>query len=279
MQESFVLELGKEDRIIRGDVVVQDTPGSKPTIILLHGFKGFKDWGFLPTLAQRLTKKGFAVVSFNFSMNGIGEDLENYTELEKFGRLTFSREQEDIAFVLQQMKLGFLPFSSYMDLNRIGLFGHSRGGGNSILFAVDHPEIKAVAVWNSIYRVNFFDSKVVEDIEQNGVGYISHARTGQQMPIYREVLADIESNREKYDILKRLTELHCPLLIVQGDHDHPGLVEGAPLMAQAAPHATLHTVQGANHTMGIKHPAACTTTHFEEAVSHTLSFYLSHLKT
>jgi pimeloyl-ACP methyl ester carboxylesterase len=209
-------------------------------------------------------------------MNGIGEDLESYTELEKFGRLTYSREQEDIAFVLHHIKLGTLPFSSTMDLKRIGLFGHSRGGGNSILFALDHPEIRCVAVWNSIHRVNFFDANVVEEIEKNGIGYVPHARTGQQMPISREVLEDIEAHREKFNILARLPELHSPLLIVQGDHDHPRLVEGAPRMAQAAPHAILHLIQGANHTMGMKHPFAGSTPHFQEAVDQTVSFYISH---
>jgi pimeloyl-ACP methyl ester carboxylesterase len=210
-------------------------------------------------------------------MNGIGEDLDNYTELEKFGRLTYSREQEDLSCVISQVKAGTLPFSTYMDTDRIGLFGHSRGGGNSILFALDSSSIRAVVVWNSIHRVNFFDETVIEEIKRNGIGYITHARTGQQLPISREVVEDIETHQERFNILSRLPELGCPLLIVQGNQDHPRLVEGASWMAQSTPKATLYTVAGANHTMGMKHPTTTTTTHFEQAMNETIKFYHAHL--
>lgn len=277
MRERFTLELGKEDRVTRGDVYIQNTENPKPTILLLHGFKGFKDWAFFPTLAERLAEHGFAVVTFNFSMNGIGEDLENYTELEKFGRLTYSREQEDISFIVEQIKQGTLPFAEHMDLSSLGLFGHSRGGGNSILFALDHPHIHATVVWNSIYRVNFFGPEVTEEIEKNGVGYVLHARTGQQMPITREVLDDIQANEARFNLLARLSALTSPLLIVQGDQDHPHLVEGAPLMAKATPNATLYPIPGADHTMGMKHPYMENTPAFEIATEKTISFYKTHL--
>lgn len=254
MRESFTLELGRENRIIRGDVYTHTTDTPKPTILFLHGFKGFKDWSFFPILAETLAKEGFTIITFNFSMNGIGKDLKNYTELDKFGRLTYSREQEDISFVLEQVQRGVLPFSKHMNLNSVGLFGHSRGGGNSILYALDHPDIHAIVVWNSIYRVNFFETEVTDEIEKSGVGYVYHARTGQQMPITQEVLTDIKTNKDRFNLVKRLPTLSPPLLIIQGDNDHPQLVNGALLLANASSKATLYTIEGADHTMGMKHP-------------------------
>ena len=41
-----------------------------------HGFKGFKDWGFFPHLADRLARAGLVAVSFNFSGSGVGPDGE-----------------------------------------------------------------------------------------------------------------------------------------------------------------------------------------------------------
>lgn len=206
---SFQIDVGKENRIIRGEVRITDTTKPKPVIIICHGFKGFKDWGFFPTLASHLANNGFAAITFNFSINGIGDQPDVFDELDKFARLTFSREQEDLSILLNHVVNQQLPFAETFNTNRIGLFGHSRGGGNSLIFALDHPEISTVVIWNSIYRVDFFGPEVIDEIKQKGVTMITHARTGQQLPISREVLDDIEQNRARFDILGRLPNLSC----------------------------------------------------------------------
>ena len=35
----------------------RDSP--RPAVVVLHGFKGFKDWGMFPPLADRLARAGF----------------------------------------------------------------------------------------------------------------------------------------------------------------------------------------------------------------------------
>ena len=56
-----------EGEIIRGDVRYAEGPAPRTAIIVVHGFKGYKDWGFFPHLCERLAIAGHAVVSFNFS--------------------------------------------------------------------------------------------------------------------------------------------------------------------------------------------------------------------
>jgi pimeloyl-ACP methyl ester carboxylesterase len=278
LSSPFELNLNKEDRVIRGDVYLPFDTGSFPVVLICHGFKGFKNWAFFPTLARRLAQAGLAAIAFNFSMNGIGPDLENFTELDKFARLTFSREQEDIAFLLEQLKQGNLPHKEAIDTGRIGIMGHSRGGGNSLIFALDHPEIRAVAIWNSIHRPDFFDPDLIAEIKEKGRGTILNARTGQKLPIDREVLDDIEANRDRFAFLNRLSELHCPLLIVQGDQDLPGFLEGARQMAELAPNATLRVIPGANHTFGSVHPFAGITPQLEKALQATAAFFQEKLQ-
>jgi uncharacterized protein len=278
LKKSFSFDLGKENRVIRGDIRLPKPQLPAPVLFICHGFKGFKDWGFFPVLAEKLAEAGFVTVTFNFSMNGIGEDLENFTELEKFSLNTFSREQEDLAFLIQKVREGDFPYADAIDPGRIGLFGHSRGGGNSLIHALDHPDrIKAVAVWNSIHRADFFAPEVMDDIKRKGIGYISNARTGQLLPVRREVIDDIRQNRERFDIKKRLPDLHLPLLIVQGTEDLPGFMEGAKEMADLADKATLRLIEGANHTMGAVHPFEKMTPQLEEAIQTTSSFFLKHL--
>lgn len=277
-KQSFSLELGKEDRIIRGDIHLSEIDQPAPVILICHGFKGFKNWGFFPVLAEKLADAGFVAISFNFSMNGIGGDLRNFTELDKFSRNTFSREQEDISFLTQRIKQGTLPFAEMMDPERIGIMGHSRGGGNSLIYALDHPEdIKAVTIWNSIHRADFFAPELISEIEKRGIGYITNARTGQLLPIRREVLDDINRNDKRFAILNRVSKLQQPLLIVQGGEDIPGLLEGAKQINDRAPKSSLHIIPSANHTMRAVHPFKEMTPELEEATQETTAFFEKHL--
>ena len=43
----------------------------RPAVVLLHGFKGFRSWGFFPTLADRLARAGFTAVSYSASGSGV----------------------------------------------------------------------------------------------------------------------------------------------------------------------------------------------------------------
>ncbi|MBA4542795.1 MULTISPECIES: S9 family peptidase [Thermoactinomyces] len=272
----FTIELNKENRVIRGDLFLPSAGGKHPVVIICHGFKGFKDWSFFPVIGKRLAGKGIAAITFNFSMNGIGEDLQSFTQLDKFAHLTFTREQEDLSVLLSHLKQGRLPGAEQLDVERIGLLGHSRGGGNSLIFALDHPgEIRAVAIFNSIHRPDFFAAEVMEEIRQKGIGYVTNARTKQQLPIDREVLDDIEANRERFQFMDRLPELKQPLLIIQGDEDLPGFLQGAEQMAKRAPHASMHIIRGADHTFRSVHPFAGISPQLEEALNLTTDFFLA----
>lgn len=277
IKEAFTLDVGKENRVIRGDIYAKNEEATLPTLILCHGFKGFKDWGFFPIIAHRLAEAGFAVITFNFSMNGVGEDLENFTELDRFGRLTFTREQEDLDLVVYHIHQGTLPLAHVLNPNELGLFGHSRGGGNALIYAFHHPTIRAVVVWNSISKPLFFDESLIQEIQQNGIAYLDNARTQQKMPIRLEVLEDIWANENRYNILHHLTQFQTPLLLLQGDQDASYLVQGAAQMASANPGAKLHIIKGGNHTFGSTHPFKNITPQLEEATLFTMDFFARNL--
>jgi hypothetical protein len=102
---------------------------SSVCLIFVHGFKGFKDWGFFPYTAMQFADKGFFVLSFNFSHNGVDEGID-FNRLDKFAKNTVSLEVSELVQVINAYKIGF--FSN--DVNgKIGLVGHSRGGGIVLL--------------------------------------------------------------------------------------------------------------------------------------------------
>ena len=136
---------------LRGDVYLPENPRGAPVVLACHGFKGFKDWGMFPPLANALARAGMTVVSFNLSGSGV-DDAGNFTELDQFARNSFRADMADLDIILGAMQagdLGFVPPSS------IGIIGHSRGGGDAILVGRDH-RLSAMVTWAGIGTIRRF---------------------------------------------------------------------------------------------------------------------------
>lgn len=180
LHQTFTLELDP-GVYVRGDIRVKEDGGRKPVLLFVHGFKGFKDWAFFPYAAEQFAGQDFAVITFNFSFNGVNE--HDFDELDKFGMNTYTQEQKDLSAVLAALLEGKLPLDEQMDKQQIFIVGHSRGGGNSVIFAAEHPEIRGVVTWNGIAKANLFGEDFREQVLRDGVGYVTNARTKQEMPI------------------------------------------------------------------------------------------------
>ncbi|MFD0589429.1 alpha/beta hydrolase family protein [Paenibacillus sp. GCM10027627] len=256
---------------IKGDVRVKEGNERGPVLLLAHGFKGFKDWAFFPYVSERFAGQGFAVITFNFSHNGVNES--DFDELEKFGRNTYSQEQKDLSAVLAALLEGKLPFAEHLDREQIYLVGHSRGGGNSVLFAAEHSEIRGVASWNGIANVNLFDEAFREGVLRDGVGYVENARTKQRMPIEKLFFEDLDANRERFDIVAKAAELRTPVLFIQGMRDSERLINGFARLQEAASHHRFEKLEDATHTFGAVHPFAGTTNDLEQAIALTREFF------
>lgn len=128
-----------------GDILIDVRTGDRmrprPAVLVLHGFKGFKDWGMFPPLSERLAKAGFTVVSFNLSGSGV-DDAGEFSLPDQFARATYSGDLGDIAQVVEAVASGALDVAAPTS---IGLLGHSRGGGLGVLAAAAQPRIGALS--------------------------------------------------------------------------------------------------------------------------------------
>jgi uncharacterized protein len=125
----------------------RDSP--RPAIVVVHGFKGFKDWGMFPPLGERLARAGFATVTFNLSGSGVDDNGE-FVWPDRFGHNTFSAELHDLGLLTDALgrgELGVAPPTT------IGLVGHSRGGGIAVLHAAQDRRVQALVTWSSISSV------------------------------------------------------------------------------------------------------------------------------
>jgi dipeptidyl aminopeptidase/acylaminoacyl peptidase len=251
-----------------------DLAGPLPVVIFVHGFKGFKDWGWGPYIGERLARTGFYAVAFNFSHNGVEGDGQEFTRLDRFARNTYSREVRELREMVDAIAGRELPESDRADPERIGLLGHSRGGGVAILEANNDGRVKAVAVWGAVSDFNRYTERQKAEWRRNGLIESKNMRTGQMMPLDLTLLEDLERNSADLDIVTAASKLGRPLLIVHGEQDlWVRIEEGERLAAAADPSLTRFIpIPGAAHTFGAVHPFAGTTDQLEYAIDQSISF-------
>ncbi|WP_339222033.1 alpha/beta fold hydrolase [Paenibacillus sp. FSL H8-0332] len=265
MSRNFELPAG-EDAVLRCSHFPAQGE-ARSVIVIAHGYKGFKDWGMFPYTAQALSDE-HEVISFNFSHAGIGEDLQNFTELDKFARNTYQREIKDMEILLsylsQHHRFGSLP---------LFLLGHSRGGGDSLLYALDHPaEITGVIAWNGITNLDLFTEQQKSEMREKGRTHVLNGRTGQQMPLDAIIIEDLEQQAERYQIVERMKQASFPAVLIQGSEDGEHLRRGSEQLTRLRPDIEWVQIPGGNHTFGTVHPFAGTTPQLEQAISATREF-------
>ena len=259
-------------RIIRGDLFASRGK-SRGTLIICHGFKGFKDWGMFPYIATQLATS-LNVMTFNFSHNGIGEELTAFTELEKFAKNTFSREVEDLAFLVEKIRAGELLPEYDIEASPLFLLGHSRGGGISLIYALDHPDhVKGVISWNgSVHLDKMFDEETKAEMREKGRATIRNARTNQDMPLHVEILDDLERHKERFNIVERVKDAQVPIVLIQGTEDMPALREGSAQLVRRNSAISWKHIADGNHTFNTVHPFQGTTEPLEAAIKETKRF-------
>ena len=249
----------------------------RPAVLVVHGFKGFKDWGMFPPLAERLAQAGFSAVSFNLSGSGVG-DAGEFTWPERFGHNTFSAELADIATVLDALAAGKL---STAPPTGIGLVGHSRGGGMGVLQAARDTRIKALVTWAAISTVERWPDDGERALWRSaGKLEVLNTRTGQVLPLYTDTLDDVERHaRGVLDIPGAAGRVTAPWLILHGEADPSVPLAEAQRLARAASRGTARfvPVAGAGHTFGAAHPWRGTTAELDLVMKETVGWLSRHL--
>jgi pimeloyl-ACP methyl ester carboxylesterase len=265
---------------LHGLVDLPDGPPSpRPTVVICHGFKGFMEWGFFPHLATLLAERGFVAVRFNVSGTGQqpGDDL--VTDPAAFEANTPCRELADTLAVLEA--LGETVAPGWVDLHKIGLVGHSRGGGNAVLAASRAPwcdRVRALVTWASVATFDRFSPEQKEQWRRDGRFPVVNARTGQQLALGPGFLDDLERRGAEIDILAAAGRVRAPWLVIHGVADESVPSEEANRLAGAAggPKEIL-LLEDANHTFGARHPFAGPTPHLIRALNATQTWFRRYL--
>lgn len=266
---------------LRGEVRVGAMlSGGGPAVIICHGFKGFKDWGFFPHLANRIARAGIMAVTFNFSGSGVGPDGESFSEPERFGHATYTGDLDDLTRVVTSLMEGGLV-AGLTPPGALGLFGHSRGGATAVLYAAKQPPaVRCLVTWAAVANVARWDPATTRRWRTEGVMDIVNARTGDVLPLYTDLLDEIEAHAgDALNLVRAASTLDIPWLILHGEADESVPPAEATMLHEAARTSTvkLQLIPMGTHTFGARHPWGGTTPELDEAMSASVAWYSRHL--
>ncbi len=276
MSEDFILNV-QNNNVLRITAFGIENIDNAPCLIFVHGFKGFKDWGFGPFICDYFSKKRFFVLTFNFSHNGVGDNLTDFVELDKFANNTFSLEMDELKELILAYDFGFFGNTSKQG---IGLIGHSRGGAISLLVGSESDDVKAVCTWSAVSNFNRYTNRQKDEWREKGFIEILNTSTKQKKRLNVSLLEDIENNKEgSLNIEQAVKNMNKPLLIVQGKNDLAVPVNEAEKLYDTSNKelTELLIIPTAGHTFDVKHPFDGSNNKFDTVLDNTNKFFETNL--
>lgn len=232
------------------------TPQRDPPIacvILLHGFKGYKDYGFIPVMAEDLCDRGMLVHRFNFSTSGMTNNTDTFERPDLFEQDTWSRQVEDVRRVIEAIGEGEVAGK---DLPMF-LIGHSRGGATALLTAGRHHEeldIAGVITLNAVARCCSLSQQEQQEILDRGSMSTASARTGQKLRINANWIQEQREHPQDHDLLMQTSRIRGPVCVIQGDRDDAVDLEAGEAIARAT-QTPLIVLEGGDHVLNMPNPA------------------------
>jgi dipeptidyl aminopeptidase/acylaminoacyl peptidase len=247
---------GKHQKPILIDLFYKENYQPKKIVIFCHGYKGYKDWGAWNLVAKIFADQNVFFVKMSFSHNGgtVDEPID-FPDLEAFGNNNFIIELDDLKTVLDWLAQN-KNIKEEIDLQNIALIGHSRGGGIILIKAAEDPRIKKVITWAGVsdYGSKFPKGNSLKVWKDNGVSYITNARTHQEMPHYYQFYTNFKENEDRLNIKSAIKKLKIPFLIIHGSNDETVSIQEAKNMYTWNLGNKLEIIENANHSFGSAQP-------------------------
>ncbi len=242
-----------EPRLIHCDIE-RPVGASSGTLLIAHGFLGYKDYGMFPYLAHRANAVGWTTIRFNFAHSGMTRRIETFERPDLFELDTWDRQDLDLKCLLAAIRSGDLP--EVDPTGPVFLLGHSRGGVASILSAgrgTPFDGVIAVAAGSESIPNALDEPEARRRMLEEGGLTVTSSRTGQDLRMGSDFLATIDADPAAHDIPAMAARLEGRLAIIHGDADPTVEVRHAHVLAEAAG-VTPVLIPGADHVFNVANP-------------------------
>lgn len=142
------------------DAPINNDLENYPVVVISHGWLGFRE--LHTDFGEELASKGYIAISIDHTYGSQAvkfedgsvayldpkalPDEDSTSSFANYANKLVTTYGEDVISVLDELeKLNKdMDFKDRLDLNRVGLLGHSTGGGGSVYAALKDPRVKAV---------------------------------------------------------------------------------------------------------------------------------------
>jgi pimeloyl-ACP methyl ester carboxylesterase len=246
---------GSEGLPIRGTTHLPEGD-PRAVVIIVHGFKGYKDYGMFPWLAAMLCESGHIVHRVNLSHSGMDHGHGEFDD-SVFVRDTWSRGVEDITLLLDAIDRGVLAGQGCGAV----LLGHSRGGATCLLAAGRHGfeesygRVVGLVSLCSPSALGRITDESAESMLSEGSLPTPSSRTGQMLHIGAGWLQEQLDDPEGHDLLGQVEKIAIPVGALHGGDDQTVPPMDAVTIAHANPsRVRVHIVDGGDHVFNTPNP-------------------------
>lgn len=255
-----------------------------PLMLILHGHKGFRNYGFLPWISQGASQGGIIALRMCFSLNGMDNTSWLVQKPDDFARNTLTREVDDVHDLMARLRSdeAFENLRSRWD-GRLIIVGHSRGGGIALVAAAELVESGdpayeklRVAGLNSVGNWTRWTPRQAQVWKRAGFVDIVNQRTGQTIRINSTFVEDLELNADRLSLDKAVRILGHRLLFIHAAQDLTVPVdEVRRLVIESSSGAHLRVVENTTHTFSMTHPVERITSGFLETFTLLMEWAVS----
>ena len=223
-------------------------------MLISHGFKGYKDYGFFPHIAEATAKAGLIAHRFNFSHSGMTNNIDTFEKPELFEKDTWLKQSADLNTVINAVRTGAIAGQD----KPLSLFGHSRGGVTTLLTAGDPTaglgeQLAGVISAAAPSACSRLDADTIEMLKRVGKIASPSSRTGQTLYVGRAWQDQIDEDPVWHDPCRAITEIQCPVMLIHGTEDTTVPLTEAEELHHARPDTRYISIPG-GHTFNAPNP-------------------------
>ena len=230
---------------------------ARGVVLVAHGFKGYKDYGMFPRIAEAMADAGFIAHRFNFSHSGMTNRIETFERPDLFEQDTWNKQVVDLRAVIAAVHDGTIDGQGLPYV----IFGHSRGGATALLTAgryaadLSLPPPAGIVSAAAPSGLSNLTKQQADELLAKGALISPSSRTGQALKIGRAYLQEQRDEPEAHDLPALAARITCPVLIVHGEVDPSVPVLCAKHLAGAiGDRAEVLIVPGGDHVFNTPNP-------------------------
>lgn len=236
------------------------------TVLFLHGYKGYMDWGAWSMVGDVMAHAGWRFLRINFTHNGTTPEYPSrFVDLEAFGRNTYRRERDEAVDVLRALRSEGTILDAVAVDGPLAVIGHSRGGGIACLAAEAADQllkagglrgVDMLITWAAVadFSERFPKGAELDAWRESGRLEVINHRTRQRMHHDLTFHEDFVAHEASLNIKRAVERFAGRVLVAHGEEDAAVGTDHAERIASWARQGKRFTLEGAGHTFDATEP-------------------------